>query len=149
MMKQLFRTSVAISGLLLFFLFAPAAAGAAPNDVSGAASVAGNKVTSVITNNYGGVITCAVGGFPAGTVDPNMTTPSFGLTYKDVPAGGTTSFEFANVPNGSYDIHFLCTNAGVTEKWATFNAQDITKTAQPATVTVPNNQNCIFGSLCI
>ena len=148
-MKLLLRTFAAIAGLLLFWLFAPASAGAAPTDVSGAASVAGNKVTSVITNNSAGVITCAVGGFPAGTVDPNMSAPTFGLTYKDVPAGGTASVVFETVPNGTYDIHFLCANAGVTEKWATFNSQDISKTTEPATVTVPNNQNCAFGSLCI
>jgi hypothetical protein len=149
MMRLLFRTFAAIAGLLVLLLSAPAAASGAPNDVSGTSSASGNKVTAVMTNNYGGQITCAVGGFPAGTVDPNMSAPSFGLTYKDVAAGGTASYVFENVPNGTYDIHWLCTNVGVTEKWATFNAQDITKTAQPTTVTVPNNQNCIFGSLCI
>ncbi|MFH5207179.1 hypothetical protein [Antrihabitans spumae] len=148
-MKFSLRTFAAIAGLLLFFLSASATASAAPTDVSGTASVSGNTVTSVISNNSGGQITCGIAGFPAGTVDPNMSRPTFGLTYTDVPASGTAPVVFENVPNGTYDIHWKCVNVGFTEGWATFNAQDTTKTAEPATVTVPNNQICIFGSACI
>ena len=121
-MRSIFRAALITAATAALAVAVPGLAAAADaSEVTYAFGVDGHSVTNTITNNTGGVLTCATSLAPApgGVLPPISEVLSAGqslFAHSDIQPG-VTVHTVIDVPHGSYVALASCGNTDATAMW--------------------------------
>ena len=120
-MRSILRTAFVTAAAVPLAVAVPGLAAAADaSEVTYAFGVDGHSVTNTVTNNTGGILTCATSLAPApGGVLPPVSEVLYGTqlgTSSDIRPGATVH-TVIDVPDGSYVALASCVNADATAMW--------------------------------